>query len=345
MTATLFSRLPIIMRTVSPIGVVGDIHGNLCDLLRIFHSASLDAAYLFLGDYVDRGPFSLECLILLFSLALKSPDRFLLIRGNHEFSDCASVYGFKEEILSLYDESVFNEFLITFSYMPFGAIIDGSIFCCHGGIGPGLETIRQIQAIQRPINDFTDLPIIRSLVWADPTTEEPRFRQSARALGDEFGAEALEEFLAANGFQMLVRGHQVVNGAHRFPGMSLLTVFSSSAGPPRPNRAAIVTFAPGERPMPVFFDPIEPLERSAATFSLVKEGLPSDRGGVSTVKKGQISKSASLGLMGAELPRGRIPAKKKTCESLSMLMSLNPTFRSDAGFVPAPHVIASFPDS
>jgi hypothetical protein len=108
LAAGLFNRRHIVMRAMSLISIVGDLHGNLQDLLRILNSGRPNAAYLFLGDYVDRGPFSLECVLLLFVLTVRYPDRFVLIRGNHEFSDCASVYGFKDEILSVYDESVFG---------------------------------------------------------------------------------------------------------------------------------------------------------------------------------------------------------------------------------------------
>ena len=81
--------------------IVGDIHGSLHDLLRILKFIQdQNSKVLFLGDYVDRGNFSLECITILYALKISQPDRFFLIRGNHEFDSICSIYGFKNEILN-----------------------------------------------------------------------------------------------------------------------------------------------------------------------------------------------------------------------------------------------------
>lgn len=81
--------------------IVGDIHGSLHDLLRILKFIQYQKSkVLFLGDYVDRGEFSLECITLLFALKLSEPEKYFLIRGNHEFEATCSQYGFKDEILN-----------------------------------------------------------------------------------------------------------------------------------------------------------------------------------------------------------------------------------------------------
>lgn len=81
--------------------VVGDLHGNYHDLLRILNYASKTThKIIFLGDYVDRGHFSIECITLLFSLKVMYPDKYFLLRGNHEFDCMCSQYGFKKAILN-----------------------------------------------------------------------------------------------------------------------------------------------------------------------------------------------------------------------------------------------------
>lgn len=88
--------------------VVGDIHGSLYDLFRILKFIQeKQANVLFLGDYVDRGSFSLECITILFALKVTYPDSVYLIRGNHEFDSMCSQYGFKDEILN-YHKSMFE---------------------------------------------------------------------------------------------------------------------------------------------------------------------------------------------------------------------------------------------
>jgi diadenosine tetraphosphatase ApaH/serine/threonine PP2A family protein phosphatase len=262
-----FRDLPIVLRLFTPINVVGDIHGNFRDLIRIVQTVGLDSKFVFLGDFVDRGPFSLECVLLLFALSVKYPDRFLLIRGNHEFADVASTYGFRDEVSSIYDESVFEQFMVAFSYLPLAATIDGAIFCVHGGIGRTLNRISQIESIERPITDLTDLPMVRAMLWADPTIEYGRFHDSLRASVQEFGPVALHEFLKANGFKLLLRGHQVVDGVHKFDGMDLITVFSSSNGDlPRPNRAAFLQIQADLNPRVSYFDPLPKIGREEAVF-------------------------------------------------------------------------------
>lgn len=90
-----FLSQPTLIELNAPVKIVGDIHGQYTDLLRMFEMCGFppSANFLFLGDYVDRGKMSLETILLLFCYKVKYPENFFLLRGNHE---CANVTKGKE---------------------------------------------------------------------------------------------------------------------------------------------------------------------------------------------------------------------------------------------------------
>ena len=90
---------PVMLEIPAPAQIVGDIHGQYPDLLRLFEFRGMppDANYLFLGDYVDRGPNGLECMFLLMALKIKYPTQVWLLRGNHECAAINRIYGFHDE--------------------------------------------------------------------------------------------------------------------------------------------------------------------------------------------------------------------------------------------------------
>ena len=142
--------------------VVGDIHGQFCDLLRIFQLNGLppESNYLFLGyslnsrvdsrDYVDRGSNSINILCLLFALKVKYPNNIYLLRGNHETDAMNRLYGFYDECLRRYNEYIYYRFSECFNCLPLCARIGRRILCMHGGLSPDLTSLDDIAAIQRP---------------------------------------------------------------------------------------------------------------------------------------------------------------------------------------------------
>ena len=85
-----FLSQPTLVELSPPVKIVGDVHGQYSDLIRLFEMCGFPPAanYLFLGDYVDRGKQSLETILLLLCYKIKYPENFFLLRGNHE---CANV--------------------------------------------------------------------------------------------------------------------------------------------------------------------------------------------------------------------------------------------------------------
>lgn len=225
---TYMAAQPSLLKLTGEIYIVGDIHGNIRDLLRIFITTKGPghSKYLFLGDYVDRGEYSVEVMTLLLALALKYPDNIFLLRGNHEFKDICLHYGFHTEITDIYnDDALFSHFLGVMELLPLAAVVNGTIFCVHGGISPNLHKLSDIEEIKRPPDGSQ---LLSDIMWSDPATTTETFSQSRRGSGRLFGVGAINNFLTENHLTKIIRAHQFIeSGVQQFGNGILFTVFSS----------------------------------------------------------------------------------------------------------------------
>jgi protein phosphatase len=243
-TQTLFQNDPVLLEITSPCIIIGDIHGQILDLLRILNTFGNPSPlhYLFLGDLVDRGEFSLETLVIPLLLKSLWPDSVFVIRGNHEFRQLCSQSGFLKQMTEIFnDATLYDDALRIFRELPFAARIDNAILCVHGGIGPNLLSVDQIRFIQRPIEDFGDVNI-NSLVWSDPSDKIATFEPSvARGVGFIFGALGLTNFLERSKLDVLVRAHECVSeGYEAHFDSRCLTIFSASNYGMSGNRSAVL---------------------------------------------------------------------------------------------------------
>ncbi|KAK8886010.1 hypothetical protein M9Y10_041469 [Tritrichomonas musculus] len=235
---------PNILRLTAPFTVCGDIHGHFEDMLEIFKISGLPpyTRYLFLGDYVDRGPKSVEVIMLLCIFKIKYPDSFYMIRGNHESMSITQIYGFEREMQVKYrSEALYNEFEPLFNSFPLGAVINNSIFCIHGGLSPEGIDISSIEKIDR----FTEIPVsglFCELLWNDPIDEDISIAESQRKAGVRFGGLITNKFLEKNNFSLVVRAHQMMKEGYEYcQHEKVLTVFSSPNYEPRVgNKAGIL---------------------------------------------------------------------------------------------------------
>ncbi|KAL0233634.1 hypothetical protein PCE1_002147 [Barthelona sp. PCE] len=208
---TIFSNELNVLEVKAPCVVVGDIHGQFFDLLRLLELGGSPAStrYLFLGDYCDRGSFSCETLILLFVLKFAFPRTFFMLRGNHECRQMTAYFNFKTECLVKYDDEVYEAFCSVFDMLPLCAVLDNRFFCVHGGLSPRLETIDQIAEIDR-FRETPDRGAFADLLWADPVEKNIEFAPNdQRGCSVYYGNQAAVAFLRRNNLYSIIRGHEV----------------------------------------------------------------------------------------------------------------------------------------
>ena len=177
----------------TPITICGDIHGQFYDLTELFKVGGdcPRTNYLFMGDFVDRGFYSVETFLLLLALKVRYPDRITLIRGNHESRQITQVYGFYDECLRKYGSvNVWRYCTEIFDFLPLAAIVNDSVFCVHGGLSPSIETLDQIKTIDRKQEVPHDGPMC-DLMWSDPE-EVQGWGVSPRGAGYLFGRDQVE---------------------------------------------------------------------------------------------------------------------------------------------------------
>ncbi|KAI9795660.1 MAG: putative serine/threonine protein phosphatase [Piccolia ochrophora] len=229
-TKELLMKESNVVHIAAPVTVVGDIHGQFFDMIEIFKIGGFcpDTNYLFLGDYVDRGLFSVETISLLVCLKLRYPQRVHLIRGNHESRGVTQSYGFYTECSRKYgNANVWHYFTDMFDFLTLSVVINDQIFCVHGGkllhllfalayeaeqtptgLSPSIHSIDQIKIIDR----FREIPHegpMADLVWSDPDPDRDEFSLSPRGAGYTFGAQVVKKFLEVNSMSHILRAHQL----------------------------------------------------------------------------------------------------------------------------------------
>ncbi|EFZ02199.2 calcineurin-like phosphoesterase [Metarhizium robertsii] len=208
--------------------VTGSRPGSALSGANVTSAQSAETRFIFLGDFVDRGYFSLETFTLLMCLKAKYPDRIVLVRGNHESRQITQVYGFYEECQQKYgNASVWKACCHVFDFLVLAAIVDGEVLCVHGGLSPEIRTIDQIRVVARA-QEIPHEGAFCDLVWSDPEDVET-WAISPRGAGWLFGDKVATEFNHVNGLKLIARAHQLVNEGYKyhFAESSVVTVWSA----------------------------------------------------------------------------------------------------------------------
>jgi len=225
----LFKQEPPLVRAgFAAFLVVGDTHGDVMSSEKALKLAD-EHGYpvVFLGDYVDRGPYQLENLETLFERKVSSPNSCILLRGNHETLTMNTYYGFLDTAARRYGMKAYRTFLKAFTMMPYGLVNNDSVLCVHGGLPDTLKDLKQLDSLRRGYEDPED-PLTMQLLWNDPRENVKGFVESDRGGGAlYFGQDVFNEFMDRNRLRLMVRSHEPQPEGYRFMfEKRLLTVFS-----------------------------------------------------------------------------------------------------------------------
>jgi len=229
-----FSSQPTLVDITVPHGsnftVCGDIHGQFYDLMNIFELNGLPSEnnpYLFNGDFVDRGSFSVECIFILFGFKLLYPNHFFMSRGNHESENMNKMYGFEGEVKAKYSGNMCDLFTEVYNWLPLCHCINSRVLVMHGGLfskdDVKLDDIRATERNRQPPEDG----IMCELLWSDP---QPMYGRSPskRGVGCQFGPDVTRRFLENNKLDYIIRSHEVKdNGYEVTHDGKCITVFSA----------------------------------------------------------------------------------------------------------------------
>ncbi|XP_052211551.1 serine/threonine-protein phosphatase BSL1 isoform X2 [Diospyros lotus] len=278
----IFMQEPTVLQLKAPVKVFGDLHGQYGDLMRLFDEYGFPSTagdityidYLFLGDYVDRGQHSLETISLLLALKIEYPENVYLIRGNHEAADINALFGFRIECIERMGETdgiwAWTRFNQLFNYLPLAALVEKKIICMHGGIGRSINSVEQIEKLERPITMDAGSIVLMDLLWSDPTENDSveGLRPNARGPGlVTFGPDRVTDFCKRNKLQLIIRAHEcVMDGFERFAQGQLITLFSATNYCGTANNAgAILVVGRGLVIVPKLIHPLPPPFQSPET--------------------------------------------------------------------------------
>ncbi|KAL3838807.1 hypothetical protein ACJIZ3_023398 [Penstemon smallii] len=229
----------------SSVVVVGDVHGQLHDVLFLLGDAgypSEDRFFVFNGDYVDRGAWGLEVFLLLLAWKVLMPQRVYLLRGNHESKYCTSVYGFEKEVSMKYGDNgkhVYRKCLGCFEGLPLASIIAGKVYTAHGGLFRGTFvtpskrgknkkknrkvvhnpevnalTLGSLEELEKARRSVLDPPwegsnlIPGDVLWSDPSMNAGLSPNKERGIGLLWGPDCTEEFLKKYNLKLIIRSHE-----------------------------------------------------------------------------------------------------------------------------------------
>lgn len=238
------------------ITVVGDLHGQFFDFVHMIEEVmgkpSPENPVLFNGDFVDRGPWSVEVLLSIFAFKLQHPSAVHLNRGNHESEMTNYQYGFSGEVEVKYEKKLMPLFSEAFRYLPLAHVLEGQVFVAHAGL-PGPQerlwepwfatapdeaaavlmraeqvTLADIEAVDRVVEpNPVEAPLVIDFLWSDPKGANGYGPSTRVPMVYTFGPDIAQKFLDANNLKYMLRSHETKSTGYQETVKNVYTVFSA----------------------------------------------------------------------------------------------------------------------
>ncbi|MCH8022428.1 MAG: metallophosphoesterase [Thaumarchaeota archaeon] len=216
--------------------VVGDLHGDIDSLKEVLkkalsthHGISSTQKIVFMGDYGDRGPYSIEIYYILLKLKTLYPDSIIMMRGNHEapIELSFSPYDLPNQTLKLFGTDAQNVRISLeglFNYFYLAMIVSDKYVFIHGGVPSMAADIDDLVFARKKHPTASHF---EEMLWNDPREDFNGIGKSARGYGRVFGEDVTSNFLNFVGARVLIRGHEPCDGVKVNHGGKVLTIFSS----------------------------------------------------------------------------------------------------------------------
>ena len=222
--------------------IVSDLHGDLESLIDIFKQSGFlqkiteknDAIIVFLGDYGDRGEYSVEVYYTILKLKLHHPEQVILMRGNHEGPEdlMASPHDLPREFQVKFGEKwrkAYTQIRGLWKCLYNAVLVEKQFLMVHGGLPPNLKTIEELAYAheKHPKQNF-----LEDMLWSDPNSNVKDFCASPRGAGKLFGENVTNEVLKRLDVKFLVRGHEPCPEGFKIDHNGKILTLFSRKGPP-----------------------------------------------------------------------------------------------------------------
>jgi len=221
--------------------VVGDLHGDFTSLKKIMNKINYEDylktesnILIFLGDYIDRGKYSMEVMLLLCGIKTSFPNNMFMLRGNHEAYHRFpfSAFDFLRDLQNKFDDSgetLYTNTMVPFFDSLFGICeINGFSLLVHGGL-PVVEDMEFFRNYKFRLSDMkSDDGLLEEILWNDPREFTDRdWQASNRGLGKYFGINITKNWLNHTNTKLIIRGHEPCMGYKFNHDNKVMTLFSS----------------------------------------------------------------------------------------------------------------------